>query len=247
MLVERSNFTGTEQTTDLSTLPQGAEIVACDQLQSRRLLWTRSTSICSCGYEHGFGAALRSDVDTTGKQRGGTGHHRIREQQLELIRVGRLGDVKLLRVGDGQWTQDDRVDERKDRAARAESKRQREDRDGGETRCSGEEAGSIAQIAQEVFDGPECARIPAGLLHTIHAPHESASAPPCIRRAITARCGEFFHLFKVKLEFLVEFLVDGAAAQERANRHEHSSMETYGHSVQTVSSRTVTAEDRRRH
>ena len=43
---------------------------------------------------------------------------------------------------------------------------------------SGEQAGSEAEVVQELFDGSQRAHVAAGLLHGIHAPHLAASVPP---------------------------------------------------------------------
>src|SRR5688572_17956857 len=152
MPAEVSIIVGTEQTTDLRLLAQGAKKVARHQLQSGGLGRARSNSASSCSDEHGFDAALRGDLRTAGKQVGGALHDRIRELLLEFSRLRRLRDVELLRVGDRQWTQHNRVDERKDRAARADADRQGQHNDYGEAGIPGEQAEGMPHVPPEIVE-----------------------------------------------------------------------------------------------
>jgi hypothetical protein len=247
MLAEGSIIAGTEQTADPSTLAQGAKEVARHQLQASSLGRSRFNPAPSCSDQHGLNTALCSNLGTAGKQLGGVLHDRIREKQLELIRLRRLRDVELMRVSDRQWTQHDRVDQRKDRAARTYAKRQRQNRDRSESRPPGQEAGSKAQIAQEVFEGSQRAHVATGLLHLIQVPHVASSPPPCVRRGLSARHGKILQLLEMKPQLLVELLVDGSAPQEGPKRHRHTMMQAWAHTDHTVSRRVVTADDKRRH
>ena len=153
------------------------------------------------------------------------------EQLVDLIRLDHLRDVELVRIGDGQWTQHDGVDERQNRAARPDAERQREHGDGGKTAPSGEQAGSETQIVQEMFDRPQGAHVATGLLHVIHASHLASSSPLCIRRVVSTRHREVLHLVEMKLQLLVELPLDGPAPQERPQRHQHATMQAWLHLV----------------
>ena len=118
---------------------------------------------------------------------------------------------------------------RKNRAARADAKRQRQHRDGGEAWSSDEQAGSKTQIGEEVFDESKCAHVATGLLHGIHAPHVASSSPPCIRQVISTRHRKLLHLVEMKLQLVVELLLDGPSAQERTKRDEHAMVDALDH------------------
>jgi hypothetical protein len=81
-----------------------------------------------------------------------------------------------------------------------------------------EQAGSETQIIEEMFDGSQCAHVATGLLHGIHAPHMASSSPACIRQVISTRHRKFLHLVEMKLQLVVELLLDGPSPQERTKR-----------------------------
>ena len=244
VLADGSIVSGTEQATDLSVLTQRSEEVAGYQLQPRCLGWTRVTSRSD---EHGFGAALRSDFGTARQEVGSTLHDGRGEKQIDLMRLRHFRDVEFVRIRDGQGTQHDGIDQRKNGATRPDAERQRDHGDGGKSTPSGEQAGSETEVVQEMFEGSQGAHVATGLLHVIHAPHVAPSSPPCLSRVIATGDGEFLHLFEMKPQFLVEFLVDSVAPQQRPKRHQHALKQALVHAHHAVSRSVVTADDKRRH
>ena len=130
------------------------------------------------------------------------------------IPLARLGDVELLRVGDRQWTQHDRVDERKDRAARADAKRQRQHRDGSEAWSSDEQARAETQIAHRVLE-PRQSALGAHGFHRLRNPARAEpDRPNIIIRDMSATPGVLGGEFEMLPQFLFQLSIQ-AAGRER--------------------------------
>ena len=247
MLPKRLVIAGTKKATDLRPLAQRAEVIRADELQLHSLGRSRSVSASARLDEYGFDAALCGDIGPAAQEFDGTLDDGVPELLLELVGLCRLRDVEVLRVGDRQRTQHDCVDKRKNGAARSDPKRQRQDRDCGETGTSDEEAGAKAQISEKMFDWSERSHIAAGLLHGIDAPHLAPSAPLGISGVISTRHFKTLQLLEMKTQLLIELLLDYPTSHERAKRRENATRQARRHTSYFVSRSVVTADDNRRH
>ena len=115
--------------------------------------------------EYGFDAALCGDMARPPRSstvRSTTAYENCCSSSWGSVA---LRDVEVLRVGDRQRTQHDCVDKRKNGAARSDPKRQRQDRDCGETGASARRRAPKRRSLEQMFDGSERAHVAAGLLH----------------------------------------------------------------------------------
>ena len=239
-----------EQAAGLRLLPQGAEEVAGDQLQPCRLgcLCADSTLTACLRDKRRFDAGLRRHLGPTSKQLASALDDRVREALTNLVQHGQLGDEEIAGSCDRQRAQHDGVDQREDRAAGSDTARQRQHRNGREAGPPQEEAPTEPDVLQEVVYGAHRAHVTARVLHERPAPHLALSHSPCVRSRRTLRDRRVLDLLEVELELLVELVIGGPPPEERAKRHQGAPGEAVEQGAhQTVSSSTVTADERRRH
>ena len=229
MLTERPVVAGAEQAADLRALAQHAEAFARDELHAARFRLRRRAA----------GAAGRAPASlgccsgrTTRRGRRAcsraASNERVREARFHVgAAPGHLREIELCGLCDRQRAQHDRVDQREDRAGRANPDGQRQDGHSGEDRTTHEQAAAEAQVLEKVFDRLEVCAC-RGKLPSPDRSHQSAVAPADDAHRFGADAPRDLvglHLLEVKRSSSSSSRSTVSTPDERSQRQEDAMME----------------------
>ena len=139
-----------------------------------------------------------------------------RDRAAPEVRLALVDRDQLLGARVRERLEEDAAHHREEGGVGADAEREGHDRDGGEAGAAPEDAQAVAQVLEQRLDEADAARVAVLLLDRLDAAELEAGAP---HRLVFAQAGAAvlvrLHL-EVEAELLVELVLDGAAAEERA-------------------------------